>query len=78
MHRPLVFSGIFALVLATAGPSLAQTPDFAAADTDKDNAVSLAEANAAGLPWTEDQFLSLDTDANGVLSSEEYANAVKQ
>lgn len=61
-----------------ASPVHAQTPDFKAVDTNADGQVTLGEAAAAGLPWNEELFQSLDTDANGALSQEEFVNALKQ
>ncbi len=74
--KSIIAAAITASLIFAASSANAQ--DFKTADTDADQQVTLEEANAAGLPWTEDQFLSLDTDANGTLSAEEFANAVRQ
>ncbi len=79
MKKPAIATFSAALFFAAlVAPASAQTPDFAAADADKDGGVTLAEANSAGLSWNEDLFQSLDADANGALSPEEYANAIRQ
>lgn len=67
-----------AAVMLGASTAQAQTPDFNSVDTNADAQVTLEEANAAGLAWNEELFQSLDTDANGALSQEEFVNALKQ
>jgi hypothetical protein len=65
-----------AIILATAGllasaSAFATGATLAAADTDKDGAVSAAEAKTAGI--SDEQFTAADKDANGSLSAEEFA-----
>jgi hypothetical protein len=68
------------LALAMIGfslPAFAQMTDFASVDANADGEVTLEEAMAAGLTWTEEQFNAADTDGNGTLSAEEF-NAAEQ
>lgn len=65
---------VFALSLLALGatPALSATVDFATVDANADGQVTMDEAKAAGLDWTEAQFAAADTDASGGLSQEEY------
>ena len=63
-------------VAFSAGAALAQAPDFAAVDADANSMVSMEEASAAGLTWTEDEFKAADKDGDGSLSAEEFTAAV--
>ena len=69
---------ILALTVTTFATSaaLAQA-SFESIDADANGGVTLAEANDAGLPWTEDQFKLADTDGDGSLNAEEFAAAVQ-
>ncbi|MEM9276991.1 MAG: EF-hand domain-containing protein [Pseudomonadota bacterium] len=58
------------------GAAYAQA-SFETIDADADGSVTLAEANNAGLPWTEDQFKLADRDGNGALNADEFAAAVQ-
>ncbi len=60
----------------TAGSSLAQA-SFESIDADQSGGVTLAEAGAAGLTWTEEQFAAADTDADGSLNADEFAAATQ-
>ena len=63
-----------AMVLSSfAVSAFANVPTFETVDTDKDAAISIEEAAAAGM--SEEVFLKLDVDKNGTLSVEEYAAA---
>lgn len=69
---------ILALSLSTFAVSaaLAQA-SFEAIDENADGAVTLVEANKAGLPWTEDQFNLADKNGDGALDVDEFAAAVQ-
>ncbi len=67
----LVIALTAASLLASAS-AFAAGPTLAAADTDKNGAVSAAEAKAAGI--TDAQFKAADKDGNGSLSAEEFAS----
>jgi opacity protein-like surface antigen len=56
-------------------PAFAQMVEFTAADANSDGSVTLEEATAAGLTWTDEQFTAADKDGSGGLSEEEYKNA---
>ena len=58
----------FAAAPALAAPSV----EFSTADADANGEVTMEEATAAGLTWTEEQFAQSDTDQNGSLSEDEY------
>jgi hypothetical protein len=69
------------LALAMIGftlPALAQMADFATADANSDNMVSMEEASGAGLTWTDEEFKAADADGDGSLSEEEFAAASAQ
>ncbi len=53
----------------------AQEMDMSKVDSDQDGAVTLEEANAAGLTWTAEQFATVDVDGDGKLNADEYAAA---
>ena len=59
-----------------ASSALAQT-SFEIIDVDQSGGITLAEATAAGLPWTQEQFNSADTDADGTLNADEFAAATQ-
>lgn len=56
--------------------SLAQA-SFETIDADQSGTVTLAEATAAGMTWTQEQFNAADTDADGALNVDEFAAAVQ-
>ena len=60
----------------TAGSSFAQA-SFESIDVDQSGGITLAEAGAAGLTWTEEQFAAADTDADGALNVDEFAAATQ-
>lgn len=62
------------LIAFSAAPAFAQ--EFKTVDANKDGAVTLEEAVAAGLQWNEDAIAGFDLDSNGVLSEEEFKGAV--
>ena len=59
-----------------ASSALAQT-SFEIIDVDQSGGITLAEATAAGLPWTQEQFNSADTDSDGTLNVDEFAAATQ-
>ena len=59
-------------VLLTASPLAAQDSSI---DTDADGMYSLAELQAAMPEMTEDQFVILDVNADGMLDADEIAAA---
>jgi len=70
------------LILALALTGFATSASFAQAsfesiDADQSGGITLAEASAAGLTWTEEQFNSADRDADGALSPDEFAAATQ-
>ncbi len=70
------------LILALAITGFATGTTFAQAsfesiDADQSGGITLAEASAAGLPWTEDQFNAADRDADGSLNADEFAAATQ-
>jgi len=67
MYKTIVSALALSLFAATA---FAAAPVFEEIDADKDGAVSLSEAAAAGI-GTE-LFAQLDVDQNGALSTDEY------
>jgi hypothetical protein len=56
-------------------PAIAQMVEFATADANSDGTVTIEEATAAGLTWTDEQFSAADTDGSGGLSKEEFEKA---
>ncbi len=58
------------MVSLFAASAFAAAPVFAELDTDKDGALSQAEAEVAGIG--QELFTAADTDMNGILSEEEY------
>ncbi|WP_234401359.1 EF-hand domain-containing protein [Pseudoalteromonas sp. T1lg23B] len=69
MKNNLITIAFFAM----AASATAQASEvFTTLDADKDGAISLSESKA--LPSLMAQFKDLDTDANGSLSAEEFAN----
>lgn len=62
-------------VLATA--SVFAQASFASIDTDRNGGITMDEAKAAGLPWTEDQFQAADKDRNGMLDEAEFTAAIQ-
>jgi len=50
---------------------------FASIDTDRNGGVTMEEAKAAGMLWTEDQFAAADKDQNGMLDEAEFAAAIQ-
>ena len=58
----------------TAGVAWAQ--DFGAVDADANSMVSMEEATAAGLPWTEDEFKMADANGDGSLDADEFKAAI--
>ena len=60
----------------TTGSSFAQA-SFESIDADQSGGVTLAEAGAAGLTWTEEQFAAADIDADGSLNVDEFAAATQ-
>jgi len=55
--------------------ALAET-SFQTVDTDADGGVTYAEAVNAGMPWSEDQFMNADQNADGVLDETEFKAAL--
>ena len=68
---------VFALSILglTSMPAFAAM-DFATVDADSDGQVTLDEAKAAGIEWTEDQFAAADVDKSGGLSEAEFKVAM--
>ena len=64
-----------AITAFTAGTSFAQA-SFETVDADSNGGVTMEEASAAGLPWTEDQFKAADTNQDGALDAAEFAAAI--
>jgi len=62
-------------VLATA--AVFAQASFASIDTDRNGGITMEEAKAAGLPWTEDQFAAADKDRNGMLDEAEFTAAIQ-
>lgn len=60
----------------TIGSAYAQA-SFDAVDADANGSITMEEAKAAGLPWTEEQFAVADKDADGALNAEEFAAAAQ-
>ena len=69
---------ILVLALTTFATShvFAQT-SFTSIDVDQNGGISMDEAKAAGLPWTEDEFSAADEDGNGLLDQAEFAAATQ-
>jgi hypothetical protein len=69
---------ILALTLScfAIGNAFAQT-SFESIDVDQSGGITLAEAGAAGLPWTKQQFEAADQNADGALDIDEYAAATQ-
>lgn len=63
---------VFAITSFTVGSAFAQAT-FEAVDADASNSITLEEANAAGLPWTAEEFAAADKDGDGALNAEEFA-----
>jgi Ca2+-binding EF-hand superfamily protein len=63
-----------AITAFTASASYAQV-SFETVDADGNGGVTMEEASAAGLPWTEDQFKAADTNQDGALDAAEFAAA---
>lgn len=68
------------LALAISGfatsASFAQS-SFESIDADKSGGVTLVEASAAGLNWTQEQFNAADRDADGALNIDEFTAAIQ-
>ena len=67
MYKTITLAMVLSFFAATA---FANAPAFEAVDADKDGAVSIDEAAAAGVD--AEHFAKLDADQNGALSMEEY------
>ena len=70
------------LILALAFSGFATAASFAQAsfqsiDVDQSGGVTLAEAGAAGLLWTKEQFDAADKNADGALDIDEFAAAAQ-
>lgn len=57
----------------TAGVAFAQ--DFGAIDADANSMVTMEEASAAGLTWTEEEFKMADANGDGSLDATEFTAA---
>ena len=69
---------ILALTLSTFAASAAfAQASFEEIDEDANGSVTLAEANSAGIPWTEDQFNLADKNGDGALDADEFTAAVQ-
>lgn len=75
ISKPVLGKLVMALGLLGFATLPAQAQDFRTADTNADGMVTMEEAKAAGLQWTDEQFASADADANGGLSEEEFKTA---
>ncbi|OHU94588.1 hypothetical protein BIW53_16140 [Pseudoalteromonas byunsanensis] len=74
MKNSFITIAFFAMAAsATVASTTARASEvFTTLDADKDGAISLSESKA--LPSLMAHFKDLDTDANGSLSAEEFAN----
>lgn len=65
---------VLALTLAglASAPALAAEEDFTSVDSDRSGLVSIEEAKAAGLDWSEEEFAEADVDGDGYLNAEEF------
>lgn len=73
MNKLLLTLSILGLAISSA---FAQA-SFETIDADQSGYVTLDEANAAGMPWTEEQFNAADLDKDGALNSDEFATALQ-
>jgi Ca2+-binding EF-hand superfamily protein len=71
MYKTITLAMVLSFCAANA---FANAPTFEMVDADKDGAVSVEEAMAAGM--SEEVFTKLDVDKSGTLSIEEFS-AVK-
>jgi len=69
---------ILALTISAfaAGAAYAQA-SFETIDEDANGAITFAEANKAGLPWSETQFNLADKNGDGALDIDEFAAATQ-
>jgi len=70
MYKTITLTMVLSFFAVSA---FANAPTFEAIDADKDAAISIDEAAAAGM--SEEVFAKLDADKNGTLSMEEYTAA---
>lgn len=63
------------LSILTFTASVALAQDFGAIDADANSMVSMEEASAAGLTWTEEEFKMADADGDGSLNADEFKAA---
>ena len=73
MKKLFIILSVAGLTTSTA---LAQA-SFRSIDIDQNGGVTFAEASAAGLPWTEEQFNKADADKDGMLNADEFAAATQ-
>lgn len=76
MKRMTVFVIAVSSVMAASLPAFAAEGDFVKIDTDKNGQVTMAEGKVMHPDWTDAAFKTLDTDANGTLSQQEYDTAM--
>ncbi|WP_334128026.1 hypothetical protein [Sneathiella sp.] len=74
--KKLIISAATVTFLAAA-PAMAAGPDFTAVDTDGDGSVTYEELAVVMPDVTKEQFNSVDSDEDGVLSKDEYEDAVE-
>jgi len=69
---------ILALTLSIfAGSAAFAQASFATIDADRNGGITMEEARAAGMPWTEEQFSAADKDQSGMLDEAEFAAAIQ-
>lgn len=64
-------------IIGFASTSAIAQASFASIDVNQDGGITLQEANAAGLPWTPEEFKAVDQDKNGALDVDEFASATQ-